>query len=117
VPFLDGTVRYLSRASSRASEYLVGEVPGGVPARPGIFGAPGNASSRVVVNVDPAESDPTRISAAEFATAVTPLKDAGAAEARASDADRESRQHLWQFLLAAAMIGLAAEGIVAGRTI
>jgi hypothetical protein len=117
VPFLDGVVRYLSSTRSRGGDYLVGEVPAGVPATPGIFSRPGNVSSRLAVNVDLAESDPARISADEFATAVTPLKDAGAADARASDTELESRQHLWQFLLAAAMIGLAVEGFVAGRTV
>jgi hypothetical protein len=68
------------------------------------------------VNVDARESDPSRISADEFQAAVTPLKDAGAAERRASVTEQESTQHLWQFLLASMIVTLAVEGIAAARS-
>ena len=56
------------------------------------------------------------LSQAEFDAAITSLKNAGAAEARTAEADRESRQHLWQYLLAAMMMVLAVEGVVAAKT-
>lgn len=121
VPFLHEAVRYLSSARAHGSEYLVGEVPAGLAPVPGIATMPAAEASgpgrRVVVNVDPGESEPARISEDEFGTAIARLKDAGVTEARAAEADRESRQHLWQYLLAAMMVALAVEGVVAARTV
>jgi hypothetical protein len=68
------------------------------------------------VNVDSRESDPSRISTDEFQAAVTQLKGAGAAEIRAGVIEQESAQHLWQFLLAAMVVSLAVEGVVAARS-
>jgi hypothetical protein len=121
VPFLHETVRYLSRAGAPASEYLVGEVPAGVPPVPGIVtiqGASTGRARRVVVNVDPRESDPTRMSVDEFQSAVTHLKGGGAAgdDAKPAGADQEGRQRFWQYLLAVMMVTLAVEGLVASRT-
>ncbi len=121
VPFVHETVRYLSTASDRGGEYVVGDVPAGVPPVPGVVSAPSPSGSntrarRVVVNVDSRESDPSRISADEFQAAVTQLKDAGATETRASVTGQESTQHLWQFLLASMIAMLAVEGIVAARS-
>ena len=117
VPFLHEAIRYLSSARSRAGEYVVSEVPAGVPPAPGIVTIGDAAGSgRAVINVDPAEADPARISPAEFDAAIARLKDAGVTEARSVEADRESPQHLWQYVLAAMMVVLAAEGVVAART-
>jgi hypothetical protein len=121
VPLVHEMVRYLSTSSERIGEYVVGDVPAGVPPVPGVVAAasPGGAGARrrkIVVNVDARESDPARISADAFQAAVTPLKDAGAAETRASVTEQESTQHLWQFLLASMIVTLAVEGIVAARS-
>jgi hypothetical protein len=120
VPFVHETVRYLSTSGTRATQYVVGDVPAGVAPVPGVAAAPsGTGSSRsrkIVVNVDARESDPARIRAEEFQAAVTRLKNAGAAETRASVADQEGTQHLWQFLLVLMMATLAVEGIVAARS-
>jgi hypothetical protein len=120
VPFLHETVRYLSNAHVKSSEYLVGEVPSGVTAAPGIVTIPATGTSRprrVAINVDPAESEPARISVDEFGSAISRLKEAGAADARNVELSRESTQHLWQYVLAAMMVVLAVEGVVARRTI
>jgi hypothetical protein len=120
VPFLHETVRYLSNAHMKSGEYLVGEVPPGVKAAPGIVTIPATGTARprrVAINVDPAESEPARISAEEFESAITRLKEAGAVEARNVERSRESSQHFWQYLLAAMMVTLAAEGVVARRTL
>jgi hypothetical protein len=122
VPFVHETVRYLSSAGTRAGEYLVGDVPAGVPPVPGIVTMPDSSKSRprrVVVNVDPRESEPARTSADEFQAAVAHLKDAGAAghSASVAAADQESRQHLWQYLLGVMLVALAIEGTVASRTV
>ena len=78
-----------ARARTR-SEYLIGDAPAGVPrdardrrrspSRP----APARRARRIAVNVDPREADPARLSADEFQSAVTRLKDAGAIATRAS---------------------------------
>ena len=123
VPFLHETVRYLSSAGARRSEYLVGEVPSGVPADSGIFTIPmrktagQDSAAAVAVNVDPRESEPARISVDEFQAAVAHLKDSGAVEARVAAADEERRQHLWQYLLAVMLAALVVEGVVASRAV
>jgi hypothetical protein len=122
VPFLHEAVRYLAGARPRVGEYLVGDTPAGLPAKPGIVTVPPDQNSprravrRVAVNVDPRESDPGRMSAAEFQSAVTRLKDAGASEARIEAKQREERQHLWQYVLAIMLVTLAVEAAVASRT-
>jgi hypothetical protein len=120
VPFLHETARYLSNTRVNSGEYLVGEVPPGVTAVPGISTFPATATARphrVAVNVDPAESEPARLSVDEFEAAIARLKEAGVAEARNVEVSRESSQHLWQYALAAMMVALAVEGVVARRTI
>jgi hypothetical protein len=123
VPFLHETVRYLSSARAHGSEYLVGEVPDGVPATPGIVTIPeprhgrGSRARRVAVNVDPRESEPARISVDEFQASVAHLKDSGGVDRRVAAADQESRQHLWQYLLAVMLAALIVEGVVASRAV
>jgi len=119
VPFLHEAVRYLSSARAHAFEYLVADAPRGVRKVPGIatinddkLGGP----RRVAVNVDPRESDAARMSVDDFQSAVTRLKDAGASEARVEVREQEDRQHLWQFLMAAMVLILMSEGVVASRT-
>jgi len=116
VPFLDQAARYLSNSARRGSEYLVGEVPKGLPVVPGVTTVEASGGSRrVVVNVDPKESEFDRMSPADFQASITRLKDVAAKDVRADAAGQESRQHLWQYLLAAMLVALVAEGLVAGR--
>jgi hypothetical protein len=120
VPFLHETVRYLSNTHARSGGYLVGEVPAGVTAAPGIVTIPATLTARpyrAAINVDPAESEAARLSIEEFASAIARLKDAGVADTRNAEQSRESSQHLWQYALAAMMVALAAEGAIARRTI
>ena len=114
VPFLDQAVRYLSNRGRQGAEYLVGEAPNGVPAVPGIVTL---NSRRIVVNVDPKESDADRMSAADFQASIARLKDVASTEVRADVAEQESRQHLWQYVLAAMIVALAIEGLVAGYAV
>jgi hypothetical protein len=120
VPFLHEAVKYLSSARPHGSEYFVGEAPGGVPQTPGVASLPaegaGRVPRRIAVNVDPRESDPARMSVADFQSAVTRLKEEGASDARVEARQQEDRQHLWQYVLALALLMLAAEGAVASRT-
>ncbi len=122
VPFLHEAVKYLAGARPHGGEYFVGEAPAGVAQTPGIASVPaasnagGDATRRVAVNVDPRESDPARMSVAEFQSAVTRLKEAGASDARVEARQQEDRQHLWQYALALMLLLLAVEGAVASRT-
>jgi hypothetical protein len=117
VPFLDQAVRYLASGRGRASEYLVGDVPSGVAPVPGVtMMGSGAGSRRIVVNVDPKESEVNRMAAADFQASITRLRDVAAQEIRADVVEQEQRQHLWQFLLAAMIVVLMAEGVVAART-
>jgi len=117
VPFLQEAVRYVGRGSG-AGEFLIASVPGDVPKKPGFAAVKGadGTTRRVAVNVDPRESDGTRLSADEFMSAVTHLKTAGAIEARLDAAQQEEGQRLWQYAIVAAIAALAVEGVLAART-
>jgi len=135
VPFLHEAVRYLASARAHASDYVVADAPAGVKKAPGIAtiaevdrgGAPGPSANRsgrpearerrrIAVNVDPRESDSARMSAEEFQSAVTRLKEAAGPEARVEARQQEDRQHLWQYAVAFMIVLLAAEGVLASRT-
>jgi hypothetical protein len=118
VPFLHEAVRYVSSARTHASEYFVGDAPSPAPQTPGVYlvgGGPQGTPRRIAVNVDPRESDPSRVTVEEFQSGVTRLRDAGMA-ARVEARQQEDRQHLWQYALALMVVTLALEGFVASRT-
>jgi hypothetical protein len=117
VPFLHESVRYLSGGGQRAADYFVADVPAGVPPVPGI--APlskGPASSLVAVNVDPSESDPGRLTPAEFQSAVATMGGAAQAGAALQAREQEERQHIWQYVLAIMLALMIGETYVAMRT-
>jgi hypothetical protein len=122
VPFVQEAVRYLTSGGPKQGEYLIGQLPPGVAATPGIVSAPdallarGQRAAKLAVNVDPRESDPTRISVNEFQAAVTRLKDIATSETRVDAEQQENRQRLWQYAIALVCAVLAIEGIVASRT-
>jgi hypothetical protein len=118
LPFMHEVVGYLA-GTTRREDYLVGSVPPGVAAVPGVISVPGRAgapSSLAAVNVDPAESDPGRITVEAFQAAVTKIAAASdAATPPAAAREREDRQHIWQYMLALMMAVLAIESLVATR--
>jgi aerotolerance regulator-like protein/VWA domain-containing protein len=120
VPFLHEIVGYLASARAHASDYVIADAPAGVKRTPGIAtieaSTPRAAARRIAVNVDPRESDPSRMSVDEFKSAVTRLKDVAGAEARVEARQQEDRQHLWQYAVALMVVLLAAEGLLAART-
>src|SRR5581483_9184041 len=61
--------------------------------------------------------DPVRLSADEFQSAITRMKDAGSSEVRGEARQQEDRQHLWQYAIALMAIALVAEGLLAARTV
>jgi hypothetical protein len=64
----------------------------------------------------PTARAPSRLSADDFQSAVTRLKDAGASDARVEARQQEDRQHLWQYALALMAAMLVVEGLLAART-
>jgi hypothetical protein len=121
VPFLQEAVRYLAGDRRRAAEYLVGSVPAGVAARPGVTMRPdpehGGESRLVAVNVDPAESDPDRLTPEEFQGAVQRLQDAARSAARLQARQEEDRQRIWQYLLGVMLAVMAVESAIARRSV
>jgi hypothetical protein len=118
VPFVHEVIQYLS-GGRRSSDYVIAQVPAGVPPVAGVapFTAVEGAAPRLIaVNVDPAESDPSRLTADEFQTAVSRLQDGAATEQRVEARQREESQHLWQYLLALMIAMLIVESAVATRT-
>ena len=118
VPFVHEAVRYLS-GGRRSSDYLIAQVPPGVPAVPGVApftSVQGAAPRLVAVNVDPAESDPARLTADEFQTAVTRLQDGPAENRQVEAKQQEESQHLWQYVLGVMIAMLIVESALAART-
>jgi hypothetical protein len=118
VPFVHEVIQYLS-GGRRSSDYVIAQVPAGVAPVPGVAPftpAEGAAPRLVAVNVDPAESDPSRLTADEFQTAVSHLQDGPAVEQRVESRQREESQHLWQYVLALMIAMLVVESAVATRT-
>ena len=114
VPFVHETLRYLAAARSARADYVVGELPGMAGATPGATQVAGGGR-RVAVNVDPRESDPSRITADTFRAGITRLNAAAAQQARAQAREREDGQRLWQYGLILMIVSLAAEGMIGRR--
>ncbi len=114
-PFIAETAAYLTRETRTSSSFVLPDVPATVPSQPGAHTRPaaaGQPATSVVVNIDPAESDPTATSADVFASHV---RTSGRAEpARVTDEARarEEQQRLWQVGLVAMLALLVAESLV-----
>jgi Aerotolerance regulator N-terminal/von Willebrand factor type A domain len=121
VPFLHEAMRYLGSGRAHAVEYVVADAPAAAKHTPGVVTVPaerpGAAPRTIAVNVDPREADPARLSADDFQSAVTRLKDAGQSDARVEARQQEDRQHLWQYALAVMALLLVGEGWLAARTV
>ena len=116
VPFVHEVVRYLGRHRRPQRELLVGDAPPGVEPRPGTVVEPASGGP-LVLNVDPRESDPSRLTAEEFRSRIRRSAAPGdtAAPAPADAAGREAEQRYWWYLLLAMAVVLVAESWL-GRT-
>jgi hypothetical protein len=118
VPFLHETVGYLAGGRPQADELLIAQVPPGLPARPGVASIPGEGGDRrVAVNVDPAESEPARLSDAEFRAAASLLQDAARLAGQVEATEQESRQRIWRYVLALMIGMLVLESYVGARAV
>ena len=118
VPFLHETLTYLSSNDTRPREFLVGDSPVGTVALtdvPGVVDA--GDGRRLVVNVDPRESDPTAVTPEQFVAAVSTLSRAAERQERDAARARESGQQLWRVLLMLMIIVLVAEGLLGRRMV
>jgi hypothetical protein len=119
VPFLHEALRYLSGGRGRADSYVVGNVPAGVPATPGIAevtDVAGQPARRVAINIDASESDPARLSPEEFLAAVTPLEGGRRGPISPEARQQEERQNLWRYAILLMIAALVAESVLAART-
>jgi hypothetical protein len=72
-------------------------------------------SRRVVVNVDPRESDPSPTTQEAFQASVSRLAAGGSQQGGAESREREDGQRLWQYALLLMVVSLAAEGMLGRR--
>jgi hypothetical protein len=116
VPFVHESLKYLTGGEQRAAEYMVADVPAGVPPVPGIADARGGAASTLVaVNVDPAEMDPGRLTTDEFRSAVTTTGAGAQQGVRLQAQETEERQHIWQYALAVMVAMMVVESWLAAK--
>ncbi|HUU34040.1 MAG TPA: hypothetical protein VMW48_08235, partial [Vicinamibacterales bacterium] len=114
-PFLVETSRYLTRDTRVAASYVLPTVPAGVPAAPGphLMPAEGDRPERtVVVNIDPAESDPAVTTAQSFTASLSRVENVRGAPATDAARAREAQQRLWQIGLLVMLGVLVVEGLV-----
>jgi hypothetical protein len=95
-----------------STDYVVGSLPGEAGRTPGVIELTGR---RVVVNVDPRESDPSRTSVDQFKASVSRLAAGAERQAGAEAQQREDGQRLWQYALLLMVVSLAAEGMLGRR--
>jgi hypothetical protein len=114
VPFLHEIARYLA-PERRPTEYTPGTLPDRAQASLGFVTLA--SGQRVAVNVDPRESDGSRMDAAQFSSAIRHRGerrlDADAARRRAEVSER--RQSLWRYGLMLMFGTLVAEGLIGAR--
>ena len=119
VPFVQEMLRYLAGGAPRAVDMLVGELAGEAGRTPGVttLAGPAGTSRLAVVNVDPRESDPRRLSVPEFEAAVARLDEPAVSGAGVEGQRQEDRQHIWQYLLAVMVVALGVESVVSRRAV
>jgi hypothetical protein len=116
-PFVVESARYLTRDLRTAGSYVLPDVPAPVPPLPGphrVSLTPGQAPATVVVNVDPAESDPTSVTVETFVARVRAAAAPGWSVMDDDARTREEQQRLWQVGLVA-MLGVLVVESVVGR--
>ncbi|MGH9329460.1 MAG: vWA domain-containing protein, partial [Vicinamibacterales bacterium] len=112
VPLLHEMLRHAAQVRASPRELFVADAPPEVPRAPGIATLGGGR--RVAVNVDPRESDPARMDAANFAAGLGPLRAAAGADRGADVREREASQRYWRYGLMLMLAALVCEGLLAG---
>jgi hypothetical protein len=112
VPFVHETLRYAAQFRSTPHEIFVADLPAGAARTPGIATLPGGRT--VAVNVDPSESDPTRMDPGAFAAGLGPPRASSAPDRVAAIQEREASQRYWRYGLMLMLAALVCEGLLAG---
>jgi hypothetical protein len=123
VPFVQETLRYLTMTREEPREYVVADVPSGVPPEPGVVSLQTGRSEngkaprlrRAAVNVDARESDPTRIAPDRLIASLSRVTGSSGTPGENARQEREDRQRLWQYGLALMLVGLVCESALARR--
>ena len=116
VPFLHESVRYLTGGRQHASDVFVADAPAGASPAPGIATVgSGDAATLVAINIDPAEVEPGRLSSEQFTSPVSAVGSSGQSGDTSQEREQEERQHIWQYVLAAALVLMMAESWVAAK--
>jgi hypothetical protein len=113
VPFVHETLRYLGGDRRARRALLVGDGPAARVEETGFVTLADGV--RVAVNVDRAESDPTRMSTAEFDAAVAQARGAIVAAMSDTDGQQERDQGYWRYGLGLMALALAAESLLGSR--
>ena len=120
VPFVHETLRYLVGTRDERRELTLDEVPVGMVAALGPAPLP-TSGRRVVVNVDPVESDSSSLTPAAFASRVMTLQpDVAANNVPAAETDAaalEAAQGYWWYALVVVGLLLVGEAWVGRRTV
>lgn len=115
VPFVHETLRYLGGARERPREFVVGTGPPGLPREAGVTRLQ-PTGRRVAVNVDPLESDPSRLSVEAFQAALErKLEDTPGGAGQSTAVEQESAQNYWWYVLLAVTLLLAGESWIGRR--
>ncbi len=114
VPFLHETLRYLTSGESSPRASTVGDQPADAVSQPGVITRV-DGQRRVVVNVDPRESDPSALTAEQFAAAIGTPSQVVERQGPDPPSTRESGPRLWRALLVLMLLVLVAEGLLARR--
>ena len=114
VPFLHETVGYLTADRAEPREYVIGDAPPGAPDELGVVTL-ADGDRRVVLNVDPRESDPTSLTPELFEASLSRLSLAAERKVRDEAAEQEADQHLWRYALILMALVLVAEGLLGSR--
>jgi hypothetical protein len=112
VPFVHETLRYAAQVRAMPRELFVADAPSGSTRAPGIATVAGGRT--VAVNVDPRESDPSRMDPAAFTAGLGPQRASSAADRSAEVREREASQRYWRYGLMLMLAALVCEGLLAG---
>lgn len=120
VPFMHEVIAFLAGPRRRGRDFVIGSLPAGLPAEPGLRTLTGDARV-VAVNVDTRESDGARLTPEQFAASIIPVPPAPEAAGAPSDPrgrearQQEARQNLWRYAILLVMVALVAESVIATR--
>jgi hypothetical protein len=109
VPFVTEAIRHVASKTAEPDQFLVGRIPAGMSAEPGLQRI--DSGRLVAVNVDPRESSIGVMTAQEFARMLEPVQQPVQDRAVRSE-QTEARQSLWQYGLLLMLVALVAESFV-----